>query len=139
MDAVYAAIQGLGYTDVEVKVSETGWPSRGDADEPGATPEYAGTYIRNLLQRIEMKQGTPLRPATPVDVYEFALFNENLKPGPASERNYGLFYPDGTPVYNVGLHGYLPPMLVSSTAARQLIRYFALVAIASVAYSSVLS
>ncbi|KAL5668372.1 hypothetical protein ACJX0J_020593, partial [Zea mays] len=111
--------QGLGYTDVEVKVSETGWPSRGDADEPGATPEYAGTYIRNLLQRIEMKQGTPLRPATPVDVYVFALFNENLKPGPASERNYGLFYPDGTPVYNVGLHGYLPPMLVSSTAARQ--------------------
>ncbi|XP_066321752.1 glucan endo-1,3-beta-glucosidase 14-like [Miscanthus floridulus] len=135
VDAVYAAIQGLGYTDVEVKVSETGWPSRGDADEPGATPEYAGTYIRNLLQRIEMKQGTPLRPATPVDVYVFALFNENLKPGPASERNYGLFYPDGTPVYNVGLHGYLPPMLVSSsTAARQVIRLFAPVAIASVAF-----
>ncbi|XP_066321734.1 glucan endo-1,3-beta-glucosidase 14-like [Miscanthus floridulus] len=135
VDAVYAAIQGLGYTDVEVKVSETGWPSRGDADEPGATPEYAGTYIRNLLQRIEMKQGTPLRPATPVNVYVFALFNENLKPGPASERNYGLFYPDGTPVYNVGLHGYLPPMLVSSsTAARQVIRLFAPVAIASVAF-----
>nr|CAB3449935.1 unnamed protein product [Digitaria exilis] len=119
VDAVYAAIQRLGYTDVEVKVSETGWPSRGDADEPGATPEYAGIYIRNLLQRIEMKQGTPLRPATPVDVYVFALFNENLKPGPASERNYGLFYPDGTPVYNVGLHGYLPPMLLSSDAAPQ--------------------
>lgn len=133
VDAVYAAIQALGYTDVEVKVSETGWPSRGDPDEPGATPEYAGTYIRNLLQRIEMKQGTPLRPATPVDVYVFALFNENLKPGPASERNYGLFYPDGTPVYNVGLHGYLPPMLVSN-AARQVIQLFTLVAIASVAF-----
>ncbi|XP_062219216.1 glucan endo-1,3-beta-glucosidase 14-like isoform X2 [Phragmites australis] len=118
VDAVYAAIQALGHTDVEVKVSETGWPSRGDPDEPGATPEHAGTYIRNLLQRIEMKQGTPLRPATPVDVYVFALFNENLKPGPASERNYGLFYPDGTPVYNVGLHGYLPLML-ESHGARQ--------------------
>ncbi|CAN6238309.1 unnamed protein product [Urochloa humidicola] len=133
VDAVYAAIGRLGYTDVEVKVSETGWPSRGDPDEPGATPEYAGTYIRNLLRRIEMKQGTPLRPETPVDVYVFALFNENLKPGPASERNYGLFYPDGTPVYNAGLHGYLPPMLLSS-AARQVLQLFTLVAIASVAF-----
>jgi len=110
VDSVYAAIQALGHTDVDVKISETGWPSRGDPDEAGATPEYAGTYIGNLLQRIEMKQGTPLRPSVPIDVYVFALFNENLKPGPASERNYGLFYPDGTPVYNVGLRGYLPPM-----------------------------
>ncbi|KAL6899153.1 hypothetical protein ACP4OV_005811 [Aristida adscensionis] len=135
VDAVYAAIQALGHTDVEVKVSETGWPSRGDPDEPGATPQYAGTYIRNLLQRIEMKQGTPLRPATPVDVYVFALFNENLKPGPASERNYGLFYPDGTPVYNAGLHGYLPPIsMLASHGARQVIHMFALIAIVCVAF-----
>jgi exo-beta-1,3-glucanase (GH17 family) len=119
VDAVYAAIQALGHTDVEVVVSETGWPSRGDPDEPGATPENAGTYVRNLLQRIEAGQGTPLRPAAPVGVFVFALFNENLKPGPASERNYGLFYPDGTPVYNAGVHGYLPPMLAVSNAARQ--------------------
>ncbi|KAF8715502.1 hypothetical protein HU200_027158 [Digitaria exilis] len=110
VDSVYSAIQALGHTDIDVKISETGWPSRGDPDEVGATPEYAGTYIGNLLQRIQMKQGTPLRPSVPIDVYVFALFNENLKPGPASERNYGLFYPDGTPVYNVGLRGYLPPM-----------------------------
>lgn len=124
VDAVYAAIQRLGHTDVEVKVSETGWPSRGDADEHGATPENAGTYIRNLVQRTEMRQGTPMRPATPVDVYVFALFNENLKPGPASERNYGLLYPDGTPVYNLGLaqHGYLPPVMMYSHGARQVIK-----------------
>jgi exo-beta-1,3-glucanase (GH17 family) len=110
IDSVYAAIEALGHTDIDVKISETGWPSRGDPDEAGATPEYAGTYIGNLLHRIEMKQGTPLRPSVPIDVYVFALFNENLKPGPASERNYGLFYPDGRPVYNVGLSGYLPPI-----------------------------
>jgi hypothetical protein len=126
VDAVYAAIQKLGHADIEVKVSETGWPSRGDPDEHGATPENAGTYIRNLMQRIEMRQGTPLRPSTPVDVYMFALFNENLKPGPASERNYGLFYPDGRPVYNVGLNGYLPqsPWMISHGARQVTIQLF---------------
>ncbi|KAG8064399.1 hypothetical protein GUJ93_ZPchr0004g38883 [Zizania palustris] len=131
VDSVYAAIQALGHTDIDVKISETGWPSRGDPDEPGATPEYAGIYIGNLLQRIQMKQGTPLRPSSPIDVYVFALFNENLKPGPASERNYGLFYPDGTPVYNVGLRGYLPPM-DESESARKVVSLLALVAVASV-------
>ncbi|KAG8059066.1 hypothetical protein GUJ93_ZPchr0002g24797 [Zizania palustris] len=134
VDAVYAAIQALGHADIDVKISETGWPSRGDPHEAGATPENAGTYIRNLLQRIEMKQGTPLRPQVPIDVYVFALFNENLKPGPASERNYGLFYPDGTPVYNVGLRGYLPPM-ASHAGLHQTIHLFALTAIASVAFA----
>ncbi|KAK3158094.1 hypothetical protein QOZ80_2AG0132840 [Eleusine coracana subsp. coracana] len=137
VDAVYAAIQRLGHTDVEVKVSETGWPSRGDPDEHGATVENAGTYIRNLLRRVEARQGTPMRPFTPVDVYVFALFNENLKPGPASERNYGMFYPDGTPVYSLGLQGqgaYLPPVMMFSHGARQVINLFATVAIASVAF-----
>ncbi|KAL5207822.1 hypothetical protein ABZP36_032257 [Zizania latifolia] len=134
VDAVYAAIQALGHTDIDVKISETGWPSLGDPHEAGATPENAGTYIRNLLRRIEMKQGTPLRPQVPIDVYVFALFNENLKPGPASERNYGLFYPDGTPVYNVGLRGYLPPM-ASHAGPQQMIHLFALIAIASVAFA----
>ncbi|BAF08941.1 glucan endo-1,3-beta-glucosidase 14 [Oryza sativa Japonica Group] len=134
VDAVYAAIQAMGHTDIDVKVSETGWPSRGDPDEAGATPENAGTYIGNLLRRIEMKQGTPLRPQAPIDVYVFALFNENLKPGPASERNYGLFYPDGTPVYNVGLRGYLPPM-ASHEAATQVIHWFLLIATASVVFA----
>ncbi|ONK57433.1 uncharacterized protein A4U43_C09F470 [Asparagus officinalis] len=115
IDSVYASIQAMGHTDIDVRISETGWPSKGDPDEVGATPENAAIYNGNLLQRIEMNQGTPMRPSTPIDIYVFALFNENLKPGPASERNYGLFYPDGTPVYNIGLHGYLPMMISSSS------------------------
>ncbi|KAG6382712.1 hypothetical protein SASPL_157584 [Salvia splendens] len=66
IDAVYAAIKAMEHTDIQVKVSETGWPSKGDVDE-------------------------------------------DLKTGPVSEQNYGLFYLDGTPVYNVGLQGYIPP------------------------------
>ncbi|KAE8688729.1 Glucan endo-1,3-beta-glucosidase 14 [Hibiscus syriacus] len=114
VDAVYYAIKAMGHTDIEVRVSETGWPSKGDENEVGATPENAGLYNGNLLKRIEQRQGTPAKPNVPIDIYVFALFNENLKSGPASERNYGLFYPDGTPVYNIGVQGYLPELIYSS-------------------------
>uniref|UniRef100_A0A7N0V8M4 glucan endo-1,3-beta-D-glucosidase n=1 Tax=Kalanchoe fedtschenkoi TaxID=63787 RepID=A0A7N0V8M4_KALFE len=117
VDAVYAAIRTLGHEDIEVKVSETGWPSRGDPDEAGATPEYAGVYNGNLFKRIAAGEGTPARPDVPIDVYVFALFNENLKPGPASERNYGLYYPSGVAVYNFGLQGYLPQLTLSDSTA----------------------
>ncbi|ESW22061.1 hypothetical protein PHAVU_005G123600 [Phaseolus vulgaris] len=114
IDAVYAAIKKLGHTDIVVKISETGWPSKGDPDEVGASPQNAETYNSNLLRRIAQKQGTPANPSVPIDIFVFALFNENLKPGPVSERNYGLYYPDGNPVYNIGLQGYLPGMTFDS-------------------------
>ncbi|CAK9177662.1 unnamed protein product [Ilex paraguariensis] len=115
IDAVYSSIKAMGYTDVQVKISETGWPSKGDPNEVGATPENAEIYNGNLLQRIEQQQGTPAKPSVPIDIYVFALFNEDLKPGPTSERNYGLYYPNGTPVYNIGLQGYLPQMDYSAS------------------------
>ncbi|KAH0448134.1 hypothetical protein IEQ34_021934 [Dendrobium chrysotoxum] len=104
VDAVYAAIAAVkGPKGLEVRVSETGWPSGGDADEPGATPENAAKYNGNLMRLVGEEKGTPMKPGTPLRVYVFALFNENLKPGPASERNYGLFKPDGTPAYPLGI------------------------------------
>ncbi|XP_008800671.1 glucan endo-1,3-beta-glucosidase 11-like [Phoenix dactylifera] len=103
IDAVYHAIAAAGATKgVEVRVSETGWPSAGDADEAGATAENAATYNRNLMKLVAEGKGTPLVPKVPLRVYMFALFNENLKPGPTSERNYGLFKADGTPAYQLG-------------------------------------
>lgn len=110
IDAVYAAIKAMGHTDVEVRISETGWPSKGDPNEAGATPENAGLYNGNLMRKLEERKGTPAKPSVPIDIYVFALFNEDLKPGPASERNYGLYYPDGTPVYDIGFKGYLPEL-----------------------------
>uniref|UniRef100_A0A7N0VD40 glucan endo-1,3-beta-D-glucosidase n=1 Tax=Kalanchoe fedtschenkoi TaxID=63787 RepID=A0A7N0VD40_KALFE len=103
IDAVYYAIELMGHDDIAVKVSETGWPSRGDADERGATPANAAKYNGNLLARVASSEGTPARPEVPVDVRVFALFNEDLKPGPTSERNYGLFYPNMSTVYDDNL------------------------------------
>ena len=37
------------------------------------------------------------------EVSIFSLLDENLKPGPVSERNFGLFHDDVTPVYDVGI------------------------------------
>ncbi|CAN6324263.1 unnamed protein product [Urochloa humidicola] len=104
VDAVYhaiAAANSAAARAVEVRVSETGWPSAGDANETGATPGNAARYNGNVMRLVAQGKGTPLRPATPMRVYMFALFNENMKPGPTSERNYGLFKPDGTPAYEL--------------------------------------
>lgn len=103
IDAVYAALASLGYKKLLLHISETGWPSKGDEDEAGATPENAKKYNGNLIKLISSKKGTPMRPNCDLNIYVFALFNENLKPGPTSERNYGLFKPDGSPAYSLGI------------------------------------
>ncbi|CAI9105640.1 OLC1v1004610C3 [Oldenlandia corymbosa var. corymbosa] len=118
IDAVYSAIKAMGHTNIQVKISETGWPSKGDPNEVGATPQNAALYNGNLLRRISENQGTPANPSIPIDVYVFALFNEDMKPGPASERNYGLFYPDGSPVYDIGMQSYLPRINYSSSGIK---------------------
>ncbi|KAF0930530.1 hypothetical protein E2562_033297 [Oryza meyeriana var. granulata] len=104
VDAVYhaiAAANSAAARAVEVRVSETGWPSAGDANETGATPQNAARYNGNVMLLVADGKGTPLRPSVALRAYMFALFNENMKPGPTSERNYGLFKPDGTPVYEL--------------------------------------
>ncbi|CAM8890760.1 unnamed protein product [Rhodiola kirilowii] len=104
VDAVIFAMTRLGFGGLEVRVSETGWPSKGDSDEAGATVENAAMYNRNLFRRQLLgNEGTPLRPKNRLEVYLFALFNEDMKPGPTSERNYGIYRPDGTFCYNIGI------------------------------------
>nr|XP_009400615.2 PREDICTED: glucan endo-1,3-beta-glucosidase 14 [Musa acuminata subsp. malaccensis] len=102
VDAMYHAIASASKGGgVEVRVSETGWPSAGDANETGATSENAAQYNGNLMRLVAQQKGTPLVPGTPLRAYVFALFNENQKAGPSSERNFGLFKPDGTPTYQL--------------------------------------
>ncbi|KAJ4842896.1 hypothetical protein Tsubulata_013854 [Turnera subulata] len=112
IDAVFAAMSALKYDDIEMVVSETGWPSKGDENEIGASVDNAAAYNGNLVRRILTGGGTPLRPKSDLTVYLFALFNEDDKVGPTSERNYGLFYPNEKKVYDIpftveGLKSYM--------------------------------
>ncbi|EEF44798.1 Glucan endo-1,3-beta-glucosidase, acidic isoform GL153 precursor, putative [Ricinus communis] len=118
VDAAYAALEKAGFPKMEVIVSETGWASHGDANEAGANLQNAKTYNHNLRKKLTKKKGTPYKPKTPVRAYIFALFNENLKPGPTSERNFGLFKPDGSIAYDIGFTG-----LKESSGVSSLLRF----------------
>lgn len=103
VDAVRSALNSMGFRDVDIVVAETGWPYRGDGDEVGVSIENAKAYNGNLIAHLRSKVGTPLMPGKSVDTYLFALYDEDLKLGPTSERAFGLFKPDLTMTYDVGL------------------------------------
>lgn len=103
LDAVFSAMKLLGFVDLEIVIAETGWPSECDPAQVGVDPQSAADYNGNLIRHVTSGNGTPLMPNRTFETYIFALFNENLKPGPTCERNFGLFRPDMTPVYNVGI------------------------------------
>ncbi|WCJ44737.1 Glucan endo-1 3-beta-glucosidase [Euphorbia peplus] len=105
IDAVRSAISALGFGNrsLEITVSESGWPSKADAGDRVATPENAKTYNTRLIERAQSGTGTPLKPKDKVEIYVFALFNENKKDGGESERNFGIFNGDGSKVYELDL------------------------------------
>ncbi|CAH9086713.1 unnamed protein product [Cuscuta europaea] len=105
IDAAYAALEDLGFKEMEVVITETGWASHGDSNEPAATTDNARTYNYNLRKRLAKRKGTPMRPKNVLKAYIFALFNEDSKPGQMSEKNYGLFKADGNVSYDIGFRG----------------------------------
>lgn len=103
LDAVYSAMKKLGFGDVEIAVAETGWPAQGDPGQNAISVDNARSYNGNLIKWLLSSSGTPLMPNRTFDTYIFSLFNEDLKPGPTAERHFGLFNPDFTAVYDVGV------------------------------------
>ncbi|RCV37628.1 hypothetical protein SETIT_8G079300v2 [Setaria italica] len=103
LDAIRAALDAKGYTDVDIVIAETGWPYKGDADEAGATVDNARAYNGNLVAHLKSQAGTPRTPGKSVDTYIFALYDEDLKGGPESERSFGLYKTDLTANYDAGL------------------------------------
>lgn len=105
LDAIFFALMALNFRTLKIMVTESGWPNKGSPKETAATPDNAQTYNTNLIRHVINDTGTPAKPGEEIDVYIFSLFNENRKPGLASERNWGLFYPDQTSIYSLDLTG----------------------------------
>ncbi|KAG2645900.1 hypothetical protein PVAP13_2KG464610 [Panicum virgatum] len=123
LDATYFAMEKLGFPQLRVRHTEHGCASGGglrpghggrrleDGDDGGgAAPSVANAqaYINNLMDRVASgRTGTPHRPDADMDVYIFALFNENKKgDGPDDiEAHYGLFYPNMQKVYDFQFPG----------------------------------
>ncbi|KAL0296599.1 UNVERIFIED_CONTAM: Glucan endo-1,3-beta-glucosidase 2 [Sesamum radiatum] len=105
VDAAYFAMSYLNFTNVPITVTESGWPSKGDSSEPDATMDNANTYNSNLIRHILNNTGTPKHPGIAVSTYIYELYNEDLRPGPISEKNWGLFDANGVPVYILHLTG----------------------------------
>ncbi|XP_066390940.1 glucan endo-1,3-beta-glucosidase-like [Miscanthus floridulus] len=129
-DATFAAMDKLGFTSLQAFQGETGSASAGrpkpgpphkphapwelavgdgdGVDPPAASKVNAQAYNNNVINRVlSGRTGTPLRPDADMNVYIFALFNENGKgSGPDDiEANFGLFYPNMQKVYEFDFSG----------------------------------
>lgn len=105
LDACHSAMDTLNSSQLPIVVSETGWPSAGDPDEIGCSVANAESYNGNLAVRVYNGTATPLKPYVTSSVYIYELFNEESRPGPLSERSWGLFNSNSTPVYSIDLTG----------------------------------
>ncbi|KAJ0435824.1 putative glucan endo-1,3-beta-D-glucosidase [Helianthus annuus] len=105
VDAAYFAMSYLNFTNIPVVVTESGWPSKGDSDEPDATLDNANTYNSNLIKHVLNNTGTPKHPGVAVSTFIYELYNEDSRSGAVSEKNWGLFDANGMPIYVLHLTG----------------------------------
>ncbi|KAL1557514.1 putative glucan endo-1,3-beta-glucosidase A6 [Salvia divinorum] len=123
LDALHFAMKRAGYPNIRLFLAETGWPNGGDPDQLGANVYNAATYNRNAVRKFSAKPppGTPARPWAVIPAMVFALFNENSKPGPGTERHFGQLYPNGSYVYPIDFSGkteHYPPLPKPSSNGR---------------------
>ncbi|KAF5186840.1 Glucan endo-1,3-beta-glucosidase [Thalictrum thalictroides] len=103
VDAAYYSMKALNFPEIPVIVTETGWPWLGGSNEPDATMDNAEAYNNNLIRRALNNSGTPSQPKLPINAYIYELFNENNRPGPISEQNWGVIFTNGSSVYPLTL------------------------------------
>ena len=104
MDAIYTAMKRLEYGDgVEIAVGEVGWPTKAEAGKVGVGLEEARDFYAGMIRVCSGGKGRPMMPGRRFETYVFSLFDENLKPRPGAERNFGIFNMDFTPKYDLSL------------------------------------
>jgi hypothetical protein len=107
MDMTYVALTKAGYPSLPLINGEIGWPTGGGL---GGDLHLACQFTNSLLARMAgdaasagVGTGTPLRPDVPLNLFLFEAYDEALKPSAANaqtggtlEKNWGLFYANGT-------------------------------------------
>ncbi|KMZ63937.1 Beta-1,3-endoglucanase, family GH17 [Zostera marina] len=109
VDAVYYSMCALKFCEIPILVTETGWPWASDTDDSAATINNALRYNTNLILRVLNNIGTPIRPENPVNAYIYELFNKDQRFETVSKKSWGIFFPNGTSVYDLNfikLDGY---------------------------------
>lgn len=101
VDAAYYSMEALNFSGIPVLVTETGWPWLGGANESDASTDNAEVFNSNLIRHVRNNSGTPSQPSMPISAYIYELFNEDLRLGPMSEKNWGIFFSNGTSVYSL--------------------------------------
>ena len=105
VDSLISAMAVAGHENIPVIVTETGWPSSGDASEIDASPAYAEMYINGLVSHLSSSLGTPLRREGVAEAYIYELFDRETKQGTESGRRWGIMYPNMTKKYNIAFSG----------------------------------
>ncbi|KAI3688263.1 hypothetical protein L1987_81974 [Smallanthus sonchifolius] len=103
VDATYNSISAFSNPVIPILVTETGWPWAGGANERDATVQNAETFNNNLIKRVLNDSGPPSQPTIPISAYIYELFNEDNKPGPVSEKSYGVYFSNGSSVYTFSM------------------------------------
>ncbi|KAI5075531.1 hypothetical protein GOP47_0009607 [Adiantum capillus-veneris] len=93
LDAAAFAMEGLGYSNIDIVISATGWPTAGG---PGASMTNAFKYNQGLVNKVveSPRVGTPHRPKKAVPAFINALVDDSK-----SGLKWGVFSADGSMAY----------------------------------------
>ncbi|KAK9127348.1 hypothetical protein Syun_016145 [Stephania yunnanensis] len=99
-DTLVTALSRAGFPDMEIVVGQIGWPTDGAVN---ATSNIAQHFMEGLVEHLQSKAGSPLRPGRSPTAYIFSLLDEDLRSISTGnfERHWGIFTFDGQAKYQL--------------------------------------